>query len=603
MYRLLIMPIRPAVGLCFTVLLAFLTTACASTSSDVRAGSAAAEGNPSPDGVLVTTSIWADIVEKTTCSADGTFVPLIPPGADPHEYQPSIADAEAMRAASVIIANGGGLEESLEPLVDRAESSGVTVIRLTEAVGADDEDPHLWLDPTLAIEATRTLTGVLVAAGVDGDRVAECGDRYIATLEDLDVELADRVAALDQDRRKLVTNHDALGRFADRYGFEVIGTVLPSTSSVAQANPADLEALADLIAAEDMPAIFTEGGHEAEAAEALADRLGVTAVALQTDALGPDGSGFETYVDLMRTNTELIVAALGDDEPAAASVGPVSDPVGWWISPFTTPVMAQALLAGLLVVLTTSVVGTWVVLRGMSFLGDALAHGVLPGVAIAFILGVSTTVGALVAAVLMVGALTVLRERSPMAEDVSIGVLFVGFLASAVVILSRGSDRYIGDLNRFLFGSILAIDGVDLTRQAAATAIVLAGVVVFHRAFVTLTFDRQLALLLGLRPGLAHAVLLVLVMIAIVASFEAVGNLLVFAFLVAPPATAALLVKRVPVIMAVAVGLGAIAVVLGLLIAYHYRTAAGATMALVAVVLFLAAVMVGALRGPSTTPA
>ncbi len=277
-------------------------------------------------------------------------------------------------------------------------------------------------------------------------------------------------------------------------------------------------------------------------------------------------------------------------------MAPVTDPVDWWISPFTTPVMHQALVAGLLVVLTTSVVGTWVVLRGMSFLGDALAHGVLPGVAIAFIIGVSTTAGALMAALLMVGALTLLRERSPMAEDVSIGVLFVGFLASAVVILSSGSDRYIGDLNRFLFGSILAIDGIDLARQAAAAALVLAGVVVFHRSFVTLTFDRQLAQLLGLRPRLAHAVLLVLVMIAIVASFEAVGNLLVFAFLVAPPATAALLVKRVPVIMAVSVVLGAVAVVFGLLMAYHYRTAPEATMALVAVVLFLAVVTIGAIR-------
>ncbi|MDH4280340.1 MAG: metal ABC transporter permease [Acidimicrobiia bacterium] len=280
-------------------------------------------------------------------------------------------------------------------------------------------------------------------------------------------------------------------------------------------------------------------------------------------------------------------------------------PVDWWIRPFESVVMQHALLAGLLVVLTTSVVGTWVVLRGMSFLGDALAHGVLPGVAVAFILGVSTTAGALAAAVLMIGALTLLRERSPMAEDVSIGVLFVGFLASAVVILSSGSDRYIGDLNRFLFGSILAIDRVDLARQAAAAAIVLIGVFVFHRSFVTLTFDRQLAQLLGLRPRLAHGVLLILVMVAIVASFEAVGNLLVFAFLVAPPATAALLVKRVPVIMAVSVGLGTIAVVFGLLIAYHYRTAPEATMALAAVVLFLAAVVLGAVRdrSPSGRPA
>ena len=272
-------------------------------------------GADAPSGtVLVTTSIWADVVANATCSPQGAFPPLIPPGADPHEYQPSIADAEAMEEASVIIANGGGLEESLVSLVDQAESDGVTVIRLTEAIGATADDPHLWLDPTITIEATRLVADVFAGEEIDGAVINDCSDRYIATLESLDSELADRVATVDEDHRKLVTNHDALGRFADRYGFEIIGTVLPSTSSMAQANPADLEALADLIAAEDVPAIFTEGGHEGADAEALADRLGVEAVRLQTDALGPEGSGFETYVDLMRTNTDLIVAALGGGE-------------------------------------------------------------------------------------------------------------------------------------------------------------------------------------------------------------------------------------------------------------------------------------------------
>lgn len=295
-------------------LLVVLLAACGSTESsgsvDVASGGADAPSST----VLVTTSIWADVVANATCAPPGAFPPLIPAGADPHGYRPSIADAEAMGEASVIIANGGGLEESLEPLVDQAESDGVTVIRITEAIGASADDPHLWMDPTITIEATRLLGSVLEAEGVDGADINDCSDRYIATLEALDTELADRVGAIDQDRRKLITNHHALGRFADRYGFEVIGTVLPSTSSMAQANPANLEALADLIVAEDIPAIFTEGGHEGVDAEALADRLGVEAVRLQTDALGPEGSGFETYVDLMRTNTDLIVAALGEGE-------------------------------------------------------------------------------------------------------------------------------------------------------------------------------------------------------------------------------------------------------------------------------------------------
>ncbi|MDE0699317.1 MAG: metal ABC transporter permease [Acidimicrobiaceae bacterium] len=266
----------------------------------------------------------------------------------------------------------------------------------------------------------------------------------------------------------------------------------------------------------------------------------------------------------------------------------LTDPVTWWIDPFTSnSFMRDALQAGLLAVLTTSVVGTWVVLRGMSFLGDALAHGVLPGIAVAFIVGVHTTIGAFLAALAMVWGINLIRSHSPLPEDTSIGLLFVGFLALAVVILSSASGSYTGDLSRFLFGSITGVDSADLTRQAVAAAVTLVGMVVFYRAFLAMTFDQAQALVLGLRPRLAHAILLVLLVIAIVASFEVVGNLLVFAFLIAPPATAVLLVKGVPRIMLVAVLIGAASTVVGLLISYHHNTAAGATMALATVVVFL----------------
>ncbi|MDH4145755.1 MAG: metal ABC transporter permease, partial [Acidimicrobiia bacterium] len=160
-------------------------------------------------------------------------------------------------------------------------------------------------------------------------------------------------------------------------------------------------------------------------------------------------------------------------------MGFLTDPWAWWVEPFTTNAfMRNALAAGLLAVVCTSTVGTWVVLRSMSFLGDALAHGVLPGIAVAFVLGVDTSLGAFVAALVMVGGVNLLRARSPLPEDTSIGVLFVGFLALAVVILSSSSGSYTGDLNRFLFGSITGVDGADLRRQAIAalvTTVVVVG--------------------------------------------------------------------------------------------------------------------------------
>ena len=266
----------------------------------------------------------------------------------------------------------------------------------------------------------------------------------------------------------------------------------------------------------------------------------------------------------------------------------LTDPTTWWIEPFTTDgSMRNALLTALLAVVPTSVIGTWVVLRGMSFLGDALAHGVMPGIAVAFILGVDTHLGALVAALAMVVGINLVRSRSPLPEDTSIGILFVGFLALALVIMSGRGEDHLHHLSRFLFGSITEVDGDDLRRQAVVAVITVGGAFALHRPFLVMTFDESQARLLGLRPRLAHAALLVLLAFSIVASFQAVGNLLVFAFLVGPPATATLLVRRVPVIMTTAVALGTFSAVVGLLIGHHHNTAAGATMALSAVVVFL----------------
>src|SRR6266508_757540 len=211
----------------------------------------------------------------------------------------------------------------------------------------------------------------------------------------------------------------------------------------------------------------------------------------------------------------------------------------------------------------------------MSFLGDALAHGVLPGIAIAFVLGQNTTVGAFIAAIAMVGGINVVRAASPLPDDTSIGIMFVGFLSVAVVIMSSQRSTYTGDLNRFLFGSITGVDNADLVGQVVATAITLIGVVVFYRAFLVSTFDERQASMLGLRPRLAHIGLLVLIAVAIVSSFSTVGNLLVFAFLVAPPATATLFAGRVPFVMAGSAAIGTAAGVVGLLVSYHSDTAAG----------------------------
>ncbi len=175
------------------------------------------------------------------------------------------------------------------------------------------EDPHVWFDPHRVAEALPTLAQVLTTeVGLDQAAVEACMASYVAELEAVDAEIAAKVEQLPAGSRKLVTNHEALGYFADRYGFEVIGTVIPSPSSMAQTSPAGLEELAEIIEHEGIEAIFAETQHSVDDIEALAARVGdVDVVTLYTGSLGPAGSGAETYVGFLRTNTDLIVDALG----------------------------------------------------------------------------------------------------------------------------------------------------------------------------------------------------------------------------------------------------------------------------------------------------
>ena len=250
----------------------------------------------------------------------------------------------------------------------------------------------------------------------------------------------------------------------------------------------------------------------------------------------------------------------------------LTEPWAWWIEPYVAnPFMRRALYAGLLAVLSTSIIGTWVVLRGLSFLGDALAHGVLPGIAIALIVGGNVTLGALLASLVVVGGISTLRRYSPLPTDTAIGLLFVGMLALAVVIMSSQSGSYAGDLTGLLFGSITGVDAADIHRQIITTAISAGGSLLLYRAFLVLTFDETQARVLGLRPRLTHFLLLALLAVAIVSSFEVVGTLLVFALLIGPPATAALFLRRVPLIMGAAVVLGAITTTIGILVSYPPR--------------------------------
>jgi zinc/manganese transport system permease protein/manganese/iron transport system permease protein len=252
--------------------------------------------------------------------------------------------------------------------------------------------------------------------------------------------------------------------------------------------------------------------------------------------------------------------------------------------PFALEFVQRALLGGSLLAVLCGVVGTWVVARGMAFLGEALGHGMLPGVAVATLLGVPVLLGAGVSAVAMSLGIGALQRRGRLSYDSSIGLLFVAMLAAGVIVISH-SGSFATDATAILFGDILAISAEDLAILGWATGIGVVIAATAHRSLVALAIDARVAAVLGLRPRLAQAALVGLVTLAVVASYQAVGSLLVVGLLIAPAVAAGHWTRRLPSAMALACVFGVAAVVLGLLLSWHAGTAAGASIALTAILL------------------
>jgi manganese/iron transport system permease protein len=259
--------------------------------------------------------------------------------------------------------------------------------------------------------------------------------------------------------------------------------------------------------------------------------------------------------------------------------------VDWLIEPFELGFQQRALVGGALAAIASAVVGTWVVIRGMTFLGDALVHGVVPGIALAILLDFNVLVGAAIAAVVMIGGINLVHRQTVFSEDTGIGLLFVGMLGLGVILISR-TPSFSGSLTSILFGDALGVTAGDIALLAGLVVTVVAVSVVFYRSFLVLSFNEQKAQVLGLRPGMANLAMLAIITVSIVGSFQTIGTLLVFGLIVGPPATAALLVRRVPAMMLTSAGIGVGSVIVGLVISYHAGTSGSATMAVVPIVLF-----------------
>lgn len=257
-----------------------------------------------------------------------------------------------------------------------------------------------------------------------------------------------------------------------------------------------------------------------------------------------------------------------------------------FIAPFlNNGFMLNAMAAGTLVAIACGIAGTFMVLRGLAFLGDALAHGVLPGVASALLWGFPGFVGASLSSLAMIAGITWVTKKSRLSADTAIGLLFVGMLALGVVIVSH-SQSFSGDLVKVLFGQFLGISSFDLVIQSSVTLLLAVMAFVLRRPFLLLCFSEEQAQVSGYSAKLFHFLLLVMIALTVIVSFQTVGTLLVFGMLLAPAATSTFLSRQLGSMMMIASGFGTLSVYAGLLLSYHFNLSAGGCVVLVAVGIF-----------------
>jgi ABC-type Mn2+/Zn2+ transport system permease subunit len=268
----------------------------------------------------------------------------------------------------------------------------------------------------------------------------------------------------------------------------------------------------------------------------------------------------------------------------------------WITDPMGYDFMVRAFLAAVMVGVVSAVLGTYIVLRGMAFFGDAVAHTILPGVVLAFLLGFPLAIGALVTGVLTAIGIGALTSRGVLKEDTAIGVVFAGFFALGVAMLSA-TGNYTVDLAHFLFGNLLGVSSADLWLTGVLGVVVLLTIFLFYKEFLVMTFDPVLAVTLRLPTTFLRYLLLVLIAVTIVISLQVVGIALMLAMLVTPAATASLLTRRLPAMMLVAGVIGAGSGIAGLYASFYLNIASGPTVVLVATLVFVVVFLFAPAKG------
>jgi manganese/iron transport system permease protein len=270
--------------------------------------------------------------------------------------------------------------------------------------------------------------------------------------------------------------------------------------------------------------------------------------------------------------------------------------IDWLTEPFALGFMQRALIASIIVGVVCAVLGCYVVLRSMAFLGDALAHAILPGVAVAYLLGANLLAGALVAGLIVAVGISYVSKAGAVREDTAIGIFFAAALALGVVLIST-MRTYAVDLTHVLFGNVLGVTATDVWITGGLAFMVLAAIMLLYKRLLVVSFDPTLGQTLGLRTHALQTVLFLMLAATIVVALQTVGVALVAAMLITPPAAAYLLTRRLPIMMLVSALIGVVSSVVGLYASYYLDVAAGGAIVLVATAIFVMAFLFAPTRG------
>ena len=291
----------------------------------VSCGGEETSADPGSDRLLIvaTFSILGDVV-TTAFGNDVDVRVLISGNQDPHSYRASPEQVALLGQADLVVANGLGLEEAVADILDAAVDDGARILFVGDKVeplplsGASDDgpfDPHFWFDASRMEQAVGHIRDELIA--IDPSKTStwnQSADAYQGELRAVDASIRETVDVLPSDARRIVTNHDSLRYFAAAYGFVIVGTVIPGASTLTEPSASDIVDLVETIEAENIQAIFADTASPVRLAEVVADEVGrdVVVIELYTGALGPAGTGAETYLGYLLTNTDLIVQALAE---------------------------------------------------------------------------------------------------------------------------------------------------------------------------------------------------------------------------------------------------------------------------------------------------